>query len=138
MNRREKLTKSISNLLKLKGKCYMHVIDGLEMSEMSIKQINYLKKFKSSECITTSSLAESLDLSKPTITELVKKFIKMGCVYKLSCPEDGRVHYLKLTDKGLKIANVEQLTTDYLAKQLENKLSDEDIETLIKIFDKIE
>lgn len=138
MNRKEKLTMSISNLLKLKGECYMHVIDGLEMSEMSIKQINYLKKFNSSECITTSLLAESLDLSKPTITELVKKFIKMGCVYKQSCPDDGRVHYLKLTDKGLKIANVEQLTTDYLAKQLENKLSDEDIETLIKIFDKIE
>lgn len=138
MNREEKLNKSITNLLKLKGECYMHFFDDLEMSEMSLKQINYLKKFKSSEYVTTSSLAEMLDLSKPTITEMVKKFIKMGCVYKQTCAEDGRVHYLKLTDKGLRIANIEQLSTDYLAKQLINRLNDEDIDTLIKIFDKIE
>ncbi|MCT4621732.1 MAG: MarR family transcriptional regulator [Marinisporobacter sp.] len=135
---KKELEKGIANLFKLKGECYMHIIHDLELSEMSIKQINYLKKFKASEGITTSQLADILNLSKPTVTEMVKKFIKMDCVYKESCHMDKRVYYLKLTDKGRNIVNIEQKTIAYLAQQLENRLEEEEIETLIDILSKIE
>lgn len=135
---RKELEKGIANLLKLKGECYMHIMNDLELSEMSLKHINYLKKFKPSEGITTSQLANILDLSKPTVTEMVKKFIKLNYVYKESCHIDKRVHYLKLTEQGRNIVNIEQNTTAYLAKQLENRLEKEELTTLIGILSKIE
>lgn len=138
MDMKEKLVEGIAKLLKLKGECYIHVVEDLELSEMSIKQIKYLKKINHAEGVTTSQLADLLDLSKPSITEMVKKFIKMGYVYKESCHIDGRVHYLKLTDKGLNIVNLDKLTTAHLAENIENRLNDEDLTTLIDILEKIE
>lgn len=138
MDLKKKLSIGITNLLKLKGECYLNLVEDLELSEMSLKQINYLKKINNTCGTTTSQLAETLDLSKPTVTEMVKKFIKMDCVYKQSCPADGRVHYLKLTAKGQKIADIDLLTNDILASKLLNRLSECDINTLIEILEKIE
>lgn len=138
MDNKEKLLIGISNLFKLKGECYLNLVDNLELSEMSLKQINYLKKINHAYGKTTSQLADELDLSKPTVTEMVKKFIKMDCVYKQSCPQDGRVHYLKLTQKGQRIADLDILTHEVLVDNLLRRLANEDIETLIEILKKIE
>lgn len=128
----------MANLYKLKGQCYLNLVDDYGLSEMSLKQINYLKTLNKSCGMTTSQLAETLDLSKPTVTEMVKKFIKMDCVYKQSCPADGRVYYLKLTEKGQRIADVDKLTNNFLATKIVNNLSVEDVELLITILTKIE
>lgn len=138
MDLKEKLSIGIANILKLKGQCYLNLVDDLELSEMSLKQINYLKTMNKTCGTTTSQLAEELELSKPTVTEMVKKFIKMDCVYKQSCQADGRVHYLKLTERGQKIADLDSLTNDILATKLLNSLNEDDISTLIDILMKID
>ncbi len=88
--------------------------------------------------MTTSHLADVLDLSKPTVTEMVKKFVKMGLVYKQSCAMDGRVYYVKLTDNGQDIVNMEKRIWKYMAKKMHDQLSNDDIDALIKILEKIE
>jgi DNA-binding MarR family transcriptional regulator len=138
MELREQLENGIARLMELKGQCYMHIIDEYDLSELSLKQIAYLKKFRADKGITTSQLAEDLELSKPTVTEMVKKFIKMKYVYKETCEIDGRVHYLKLTDQGKNIANVEKLTFKDMVDKLHEKLDEEDLKTLIKLLEKIE
>lgn len=138
MDLKKKLAAGMANLYKLKGQCYLNLVNDLDLSEMSLKQINYLKTLNQSCGMTTSQLAETLELSKPTVTEMVKKFIKTDVVYKQSCPADGRVYYLKLTDKGQRIADVDKLTNNFLASSLVDSLETEDIETLIKILMKIE
>jgi len=62
----------------------------------------------------------------------------MDMVYKQSCPQDGRVYYLKLTEKGQQIVDLSLMTNDYLAGKLIESLSTEDINTLIEILMKIE
>jgi DNA-binding MarR family transcriptional regulator len=138
MDLKDKLSIGISNLFKLKGECYLNLVDDLDISEMSLKQINYLKQLNKTCGTTTSQLAEALDLSKPTVTEMVKKFIKLEFVYKQSCPADGRVYYLKLTEKGKKIADLDILTHEVLASKLLNRLSEDDINGLIEILMKID
>ena len=138
MDRNEKLSREIGKLMKLKGSCYMSVVDDFDISELSLRQLDYLKKFNCSEGMTTSHLAEVLDLSKPTVTEMVKKFVKMGLVYKQSCAMDGRVYYVKLTDNGQDIVNMEKKIWAYMAKKMHDQLSDEDLDTLIQILEKIE
>jgi len=138
MNQNTNLTSGLTKLLKLKGKCYCSMVDDLEISELSLRQLDYLKKFNCSEGVTTSHLADILDLSKPTVTEMVKKFVKMDLVYKQSCAMDGRVYYVKLTERGQNIVNLESLTIIQMSERLSSQLSDEDLEILNKILEKIE
>lgn len=138
MDRNEKLAKGIGKLMKLKGSCYFTATDELDISELSLRQLDYLKKFNCSQGMTTSHLAEILDLSKPTVTEMVKKFVKMDLVYKQSCPADGRVYYIKLTERGEKIVNLENITWSYMAVKLSKQLNNEDLDVLIQILEKIE
>ena len=138
MDRKEKLCNGIGKLMKLKGTCYFSVVDDLDISELSLRQLDYLKKFNCSGGMTTTHLAEVLDISKPTATEMVKRFVKMNLVYKQSCPADGRVYYVKLTERGQTIVNLEKTTWTYMAKKLSSQLNDDDLDTLIKILEKIE
>lgn len=131
------LTESISRLLTLKGQCYEQVLEDLNLSELSLKQLKYIKKLNCDERITVSQIAESFDLSKPTVTEMIKKFVKADLVYKKTCVSDGRVHYIELTEKGRAIASLEKKTVEYLDMILRDKLCDEDIVTLINILDKL-
>ena len=138
MNLRDQLSVGIGKLTKLKGACYMNLLKDFNLSELSLKQMEYLKSLNKSCGVTTSQLAESLDLSKPTVTEMVKKFIKMDVVYKQNCPADGRVYYLKLTEKGQHIVDLGYMTNDYLAGRLIDVLEEEDIKVLTDILMKIE
>lgn len=135
---KDKLSCGIANLLKLKVDCYLNLVNDIGLSDITLKQINYLKIMNKSNRLTTSQLAETLNLSKPTVTEMIKKFIKLDCVYKQSCAADGRVYYLKLTERGKRIAELDILTNDYLADILIDKLDEEDIKILIGILKKIE
>lgn len=137
MKLEEKLASSIGNIFKLKGECYTSLLNDLNIEELSIKQLKYLKLLNKSCGVTTSQLAEELNLSKPSITEMVKKFIKFGYVYKQACPQDGRVYYLKLTEVGQEIVNIDEMTQVYLADRLVKALSEEDVHTLIQILEKL-
>lgn len=134
----DQLIKSIEKLFRLKGECHFTLVEELGLSEMSLKQIDYIRRFNRQEGVTTTEVAEQLGLSKPTVTEMVKKFKKMDCVYKQSCPNDGRVHYVKLTEKGQRIADLEQLTIERLSSRLNERLSQEDLMVLSSILEKLE
>lgn len=133
----KELEKSILNLFLLKGRCYGQVLEDSHLSELSLKQLKYIQKLDADEGITVSQIAESFQLSKPTVTEMIKKFVRADLVYKQTCSKDGRVHYIKLTQKGKAIASLERKTVAYLAEVLEEKLPSEDIEQLIEILNKV-
>ena len=137
MTLHDELVRGIGNMTKLKGTCYHQLMEDLALSEMSLKQINYLRVFYEHRAITTSQLAEILNLSKPTVTEMVKKFIKSECLVKESCPADGRVFYLKLTTKGEKIATLDEMTAIYLAGAIETKLTEEELILLVELLKKL-
>jgi DNA-binding MarR family transcriptional regulator len=107
------------------------------VSELTFKQIEYLKKFDEHEYVTVSQLAEDLDLSKPSITEMVKKFIQLDCVKKEQCKHDARVYYLFLTEKGKGIARLEKMADEDFIRRVEDCLSEEDISLLIKLISKV-
>ena len=107
------------------------------MSELTLRQIEYIKKIGKHEYITTSELAEILDLSKPSITQMVKKFIDLDCVYKKQCQDDGRVQYIYLTKRGKHIAEFEDLEIKRLVDKILGQLDYDDINILINILIKI-
>jgi len=123
--------------MRIKTECRFCVIDKYNISELTLKQVEYLKKFDEYEYVTISQLAEDLNLSKPSITELVKKFIKLNCLKKEQCNHDARVYYLFLTERGKGIARHEQIATEDFVRRVENCLSKEDIGLLIELLSKV-
>jgi DNA-binding MarR family transcriptional regulator len=131
------LYETYSGLMKVKGECSCKLIDELNMSELTLRQIEYIKKIGKYDSITISGLAEILNLSKPSITEMVKKFIKLDCVYKKQCAEDGRVQYIYLTERGECIARFEDLEVKRLVAKMLESLDDGEINVLISILLKV-
>ena len=132
-----KLYSVFDGFMQIKTECRFCVIDKYNISQLTLKQIEYLKKFDEHEYVTISQLAEDLKLSKPSITEMVKKFIKLDCVKKEQCSHDARVYYLFLTEKGKRIARLEQMANEDFIRRVENCLSEEDISLLIELLSKV-
>jgi len=137
LDNNKKLFETCSQLMKIKGQCSFKLINEFNMSELTLRQIEYIKKFDQCDYVTTSKLAETLDLSKPTITEMIKKFIKLDCVYKEKCPEDGRVYYIHLTEKGKCIAKIEELAIKSLVHRITVSLNKDEMDNLIDLLSKI-
>jgi DNA-binding MarR family transcriptional regulator len=132
-----KLYSVFDGFMQIKTECRFCVIEKYNISQLTLKQIEYLKKFDEHEYVTISQLAEDLNLSKPSITEMVKKFIQLDCVKKEQCSHDARVYYLFLTEKGKRIARLEQIANEDFIKRVKNCLSEEDISLLIELLSKV-
>lgn len=115
----------------------MRVFGELDMSQLTIKQIEHLNIINSCDNLTFGKLAEITALSKPTVTEMINKFIKLGCVYKERSPVDARTYYIKLTERGYKIANAHETSVDILAEQIRANLTEKEIDTLVDLIAKI-
>ena len=48
-------------------------------------------------------VAEKLKLTKPAISALVKRMIKNEMIEKIQSDVDGRIYYIKVTERGRKI-----------------------------------
>ena len=137
MDYNKKLYETYKGLRELKGECSCKLTNELNMSELTLRQIEYIKKIGKYECITITELAEILDLSKPSITQMIKKFISLDCVYKSQCQEDGRVQYIYLTERGRHIAEFENLEIKRLVEKILERLDENETNILINILMKL-
>ena len=104
---------------------------------MTVKQIAYLKVIHAEGDVTFSRLAEITKNSKPTITEMVNKCVRMECVYREQCPDDGRILYIRLTEKGRAIAEAEQTSLRRMIERMMHALDEHEQELLIEILQKV-
>ena len=137
MDINKKLYDTYSLFTQIKGECSCKLVEELNMSELTLRQIEYIKKFDQYEYVTTSELARDLDLSKTSVTEMIKKFVKLECIYKQKCNEDGRVYYLHLTDKGKSIARFDEIAIKRLVDRIIDSLDEEEINDLINLLSKV-
>jgi DNA-binding MarR family transcriptional regulator len=137
MDREEHLFEVFENLIRIKHECSCTIFSECGLSDMTVKQIAYLKTIDEQGALTFSRLAEITRNSKPTITEMINKFVRMECVYREHCPDDGRILYIRLTDKGKKIAQAEHYAMRRVIEQMVNSLDEEEMDTLIGILQKV-
>lgn len=137
MAAKEHLFIVFENLIKIKSGCSCEIFSECGISDITVKQIGYLKAIDEHGEVTFSSLAKITRNSKPTITEMVNKFVKMECVYREKCPDDGRIFYIRLTEKGQRIARAEENALLRVIEKMADSLNEEEIETLIRILKKV-
>ena len=83
--------------------------------------------------MTFTRLAEITRNSKPTVTEMINRFVGMECVYRERSSCDGRVLFIRLTEKGRRIARVEEASLALLVSRLEGSLDSDDLDRLFRI-----
>jgi DNA-binding MarR family transcriptional regulator len=137
MERDEHLREVLNHLLMMKNECSCSIFSECGLSDMTVKQIAYLKVIDEQGDVTFSRLAEITKNSKPTITEMVNRFVRMECVYREPCRDDGRILYIRLTDKGKKIAQAEQAALHRVIERMIDSLDEHELDLLIKILQKI-
>ncbi|MDR7664607.1 MarR family winged helix-turn-helix transcriptional regulator [Methanosarcina sp. Z-7115] len=137
MEKKEHLFIVFENLINIKSECSCQIFSECGLSDITLKQIGYLKAIDEHGEVTFSRLAKITRNSKPTITEMINKFAKMECVYREKSPEDGRIFYIRLTDKGQMIAHAEKNALLKVIEKMANSLDEKEMDTLIKILEKI-
>ena len=137
MERDEHLREVLNHLLMMKNECSCSIFSECGLSDMTVKQIAYLKVIDEQVDVTFSRFAEITKNSKPTITEMVNRFVRMECVYREPCRNDGRILYIRLTDKGKKIAQAEQAALCRVIERMIDSLDERELDLLIGILQKV-
>jgi len=137
MDREEHLQEVFENLIRIKNECSCTIFSECGLSDMTVKQIAYLKAIDEQGEVTFSRLAEITRNSKPTITEMINKFVRMECVYRQRCPDDGRILYIHLTDKGKKVAQAEKYALRQVIERMIHSLDEHELDLLDEILRKV-
>lgn len=135
--KKNELYEAYHKLLKLNAALHANETCQCQAEDVTSKQKYYLKVIDQNYRVTFSQLAQETQNSKPTITELISKFISMGCVYRERSPEDGRVYFIYLTPKGQSIARSEERTQIQVIERIKSSLTDEELDQLITLLNKI-
>ncbi|WP_321507623.1 MarR family winged helix-turn-helix transcriptional regulator [uncultured Methanoregula sp.] len=133
----EHLFRVFDNLFRIRNECSCGIFSECGLSDLTVKQIRYLKTIDENGEVTFSRLAEITRTSKPTITETVNKFVRLDCVYRQPCAGDGRIQYIRLTDKGQMIARAEEQALRRVIMRMLESLDEQEIEDLIGILSKV-
>jgi len=137
VDREEHLFEVIEKILRLKNECSCTIFSECGLSDLTVRQITYLKVIAEQDEVTFSRLAEITHNSKPTISEMINKFVRMECVYREPCPNDGRSLYIRLTDKGQKIAKADHHALRRVIERMMNSLDEDETDLLIGILQKV-
>ncbi|MDY9927776.1 MarR family winged helix-turn-helix transcriptional regulator [Methanosarcina sp.] len=135
--KKEHLFIVFKNLIKIKSECSCEIFSECGVSDITVKQIGYLKVIDEHGEVTFSRLAKITRNSKPTITEMVNRFVRMEYVYREKSSEDGRIFYIRLTEKGQRLARAEESALLRVIEKMADSLDEKEIETLIKLLEKI-
>jgi len=134
---KEHLFEVFEHLLKIKDECSCQIFSECGLADITVKQIGYLKVIDEYGDVTFGRLAEITRNSKPTITEMINKFVRMECVYRERSSDDGRIVHIRLTRKGQMIAKAEQNALSRVIERMANTLDEHEMALLVEILNKV-
>lgn len=108
-----------------------------EYSDITYNIFLYLRKINSLDNPTVSKLANAMEVSKPSASNMVYKIMEKGLLKTKASPKDGRVCLLELTDKGKKVVEIENWADMRFFEKIHEILDEEELEILERIFEKI-
>lgn len=135
--KRERIYEAVRKFNSLGNECNLELADSMGMSELQLNQIHYLKIIDRTVDISFGEFAEILKVTKPSVTEIVNKLIKLGVVEKAQCTQDKRKYYIKLTEKGRNIARLPFLAEQKVVDMIVDSLNDDEIDLFINLIKKL-
>ncbi len=99
-----------------------------DIVNISYSEYFYVEALNILEDATYSNLAQYLNLSKPSVTNMVKKLISKGLIYKIQSEKDRRKSYLYLTDKGKLLLEQDYNVVNEFTQEIKDSLTEDELE----------
>ena len=125
----DSLEDAIGDFSDLIGNILEETIDRSVFSDLTQKQLYYLKVIVRMKNPTVTILARELCLSKPTITVLLDKLEEKGYIVRFRSEEDRRVVYIQADKKAERINELMKTAYGKIAEKIKSGLNKE--ETLL-------
>ena len=97
--------------------------------------IGYILTYVSRDGTPSTKLAQLLGMKNSSLTRLLKKMEKDGCIYREVSPEDKRVVKIFLTEKGVIQRKIAKKTVLDFNERLLNKVDGKEMKIFFKVFD---
>jgi DNA-binding MarR family transcriptional regulator len=136
MNQELELVESMDKLGVLIRKFQTELLNG-DLREYTLRQLYYIELIDKHEGISVSEISKILELKKSTISIAVNQLIDLEIVTKIQSNMDKRFYFLKLTPKGKDIMKMHKQVHQNTIKKIINNLNHGEVESFIKIVDKI-
>lgn len=137
-DKEESLCNALEKLFAMQRLCSYELFCECNLSNITLKQLEYLRTIDEHENVTFSGLAMLTHNSKPTITEIINKLIKMDVAIREKSLKDGRIYYIRLTEKGQILARSERNSLIKLLERMSQILDENEMDILVRILSKIE
>jgi DNA-binding MarR family transcriptional regulator len=137
MNLQTPLAQTIAMLSHLMAQLEAEAFEQEGFSELSMRQVLYMEIIAKLERPTFSELAEKLGITKPSVTTLVRKLIRMGYVKKVQSDQDRRVYHIVLDEKGQQFTEMHANIHRLLAARLTENLNEVETQQLNEILLKV-
>lgn len=137
MEKRQVVLETVEMISQLMGELESKAFDLEGFSEITMRQMLYLESISRLDKPTFGDLANYLEVTPPSVSGIIKKLIQMGYVHKERSPEDGRVYFLSLTDRGQRFTDLHDEVHQILAQRIIQNLTGEEIEELAELLGKI-
>lgn len=134
---REVVRKAFNRFLKMYFNSSKEVYEEIDFGEITGKQFKYLNIIHKQERATFSELAELFNISKPTLTETINKFLDAKLVEKTRCKSDQRVYYISLTPRGQTLAITNELESKKAVSKIFERLNEDEIKLAVELFNKM-
>jgi DNA-binding MarR family transcriptional regulator len=113
------------------------IIEKSELAKLSPRQLYYLDEIYHLVNPSLKELAEKIDVSKPSVTAVVDRFVQLGYVQRIQSDEDKRSFHIHLTNKGQELALLHDRIHYHFADKVTKILTKEDSNQLKKLLNKI-
>ena len=137
MDQEVQLFDEFEKIFRIRNECSCQIFSECGLSDMTVRQIAYLKVIDEQGHVTFSRLAEITQHLKTHDHGDDQQVCPDGCVYREPCPDDGRILYIHLTEKGKKIAQAEQAALRRVIEQMADALDEDELDLLIGILRKV-
>ncbi|WP_099353263.1 MarR family winged helix-turn-helix transcriptional regulator [Fredinandcohnia onubensis] len=105
--------------------------------DLGVSQILVLGHLKVQGRSRLSDIAKALGLTPPTLTHLSNKLVKRNLAIRKIDESNRRVVYLEITDEGTAMVTKANEEGKILRKKLFEKLTEEEIQQLRSIYEKL-
>jgi DNA-binding MarR family transcriptional regulator len=137
MNTKTVVLNTVEMISQLMGELESKAFEMEGFSDITMNQMLYLETISRLERPTFGDIADHLEVTRPSVSTIVKKLINLDYVYKEQSETDGRVFYLHLTEKGLRFNELHSEVHQILAQRITQRLNQEEIKDLAVLLAKI-
>lgn len=131
------LTELIEKLTHLVGDIEVGFIQSLGDAGITAKQLDYLEEIERLGHPNFSELAQSLGLSKPSVTAIVEKFIAQGYVERVKSDQDRRTSHIHLTERGSDLLKTHVEAHSRIVDIFTKNLDKKDLDALVVILNRV-